>query len=253
MKRKKLYILTLLLILCLTTKSYCYENYDIPILTYHVVRNSIPDDATAYLYVKPYVFQEQIQTIKNDGYTFLTFEDLVEIENGNKKMPDKPIMITFDDGYLNNYVYAYPILKNIGAKATIFVITNNLPDKANVFTEDKLNFMSWENVNELKNGDVIDIQSHSNSHNSFLDMTLEEGLKDATTSYNKLTEKTGIEPIAISVPYGFTSNKVNNMLLSKYKYVIGVTKYCSSVNNVLYRHTITNDMTGEDIIKEITK
>ncbi len=255
MKKYKVFLfLTFIFITAFSTVTFGYSKADIPVLEYHVVRNNIPNDSSSYLYVKPEVFFDQINTLKKSGYNFITFSELNDIENGTKVMPERPIIITFDDGYLNNYVYAYPILKELEAKATIFVITNNLPNVANQFSEDKINFMSWEQMQEFSKTDVIDIQSHTNKHENLLSLPLAQGLDTAMISYNMLEHNTGIAPIAISVPYGYTNDAINKMLFTRYKYIIGVKQAnCKYNNNVFYRYAITNDMTGQDIINTINK
>ncbi len=71
-------------------------------------------------------FRADMEYLKENGYTSLFAEDLIAIKSGEIEMPEKPIMITFDDGYLSNYVYAYPILEETGMKATISLITSTL-------------------------------------------------------------------------------------------------------------------------------
>jgi peptidoglycan/xylan/chitin deacetylase (PgdA/CDA1 family) len=100
------------------------------------------------------------------------------LENPNAK---NKVVLTFDDGYLDNWVYAYPILKKYGLKGTIFVnpefiqnetdIRYNLEDvwqkKVNQSELTKLGFLNWSELNAMQNSGVIDIQSHSMSHNFY--------------------------------------------------------------------------------------
>ena len=68
-------------------------------------------------------------------------------------LPDKPILITFDDGYASNYMYAYPILKKLGMQATIFVITDRRGKTLSVNPH-----FSWNQAREMQDSGVIDIQ-----------------------------------------------------------------------------------------------
>lgn len=251
MKKNILFlILTIIFITLFSTISYAKT--DIPILMYHAIRETIPNNGNAYLYVTPTTFENQINTIKANGYTFITFTDLVEIENGQLEMPNKPIMITFDDGYLNNYEYAYPILEKLEAKATFFVVTSKILDESVDYIENRLDPMSWEQINELVVSDAVDIQSHSHIHTSFLELTKEEQASYAISSYNLLMEKTGVEPLAISVPYGFSDDATNQLLMDTYKYIVKVYKdKCSYNKNIFYRKTATNEYTNQNIIKLI--
>lgn len=231
------------------TKYKTKSGRNIPILEYHVVRNNIPDDESAYLYVTPETFKEQIGTIKNSGYNFITFEDLKSIDDGEIEMPKNPIIITFDDGYLNNYTNAYPILDELGVNATFFVSTANIREESVPFDENKLYFMSWDQLAEMEKSDTIDIESHGHEHVALPDLTEQEISKNINTSYDLIVEKVGKTPIAFSIPYGMSSQIVDDLILEKHKYIIKVYRDSKlDTNNIFFRHPITNDMTGEDII-----
>lgn len=221
----------------------------IPILEYHVVRENIPDDGTGYLYVTPENFEDQISILKSNGYNFITFDDLEQIDNNKMEMPDKPIIITFDDGYLNNYVNAYPILKKLDAKATFFVSTANIVNESLEYDENKLKFMSWEQLLEMENSGVIDIQSHGDSHINLAESTPYDITQNVDTSYELICKNINKTPIAFSVPYGSSSKKADKIIFEKYDYIIKVYKDSIFPNkNIFYRYSINNDMTGYDIL-----
>ena len=91
---------------------------EVPILLYHHITEE-PGEGGA---VSVETFNEQMTALVEAGYTAVTFADLDAFVSGDGALPDKPILITFDDGYESNYTHAYPILKEHGLKATIFVI-----------------------------------------------------------------------------------------------------------------------------------
>lgn len=95
---------------------------DVPILMYH----SVVETATKDTEISIEKFEEQIKKLKEEGYTAIFLQDLVDYVEKGIELPEKPICITFDDGYLNNYEEAYPILKKYGTKATIFVIGSTI-------------------------------------------------------------------------------------------------------------------------------
>lgn len=70
----------------------------------------------------PALFEAQIAALAQAGYTAVFPDDLAAYVNQGKALPDKPIVITFDDGYLSNYEYAWPILEKYGMVATIFMV-----------------------------------------------------------------------------------------------------------------------------------
>jgi peptidoglycan/xylan/chitin deacetylase (PgdA/CDA1 family) len=132
----------------------------VPILVYH---NFDPNSkATDPLVVTPDKFKSDMLALKEQGYETVFLGDLVDYVNGVKELPEKPVVITMDDGYLDNYEYAYPILKELGMKATISVIgwslgrtTHREPGK-----EFDPHF-TWEQAKEMVDSGVIDIQNHS--------------------------------------------------------------------------------------------
>lgn len=90
---------------------------NVPVLMYHHVH-----PLKSPLNVQPDVFERQLQALKQGGYRTLTIEQFADYMNG-KPVPDKSILITFDDGYLNNYTYAYPLLQKYGMTGVLFVVT----------------------------------------------------------------------------------------------------------------------------------
>ena len=96
----------------------------VPVLMYHHISEE-GNDSTE---LSPEAFEAQIAALAEAGYTSVFPEDLAAYVREGKELPEKPIVITFDDGYLSNYEYAYPILKKYGMVATIFVIGSTVGD-----------------------------------------------------------------------------------------------------------------------------
>ena len=86
----------------------------LPILMYHGIRKST--SAQNKYVISPDEFESDLKYIKENGYETIVVADLLEYFDNGKALPEKPIMITFDDGCLNNYTYAFPLLKNIMQK-----------------------------------------------------------------------------------------------------------------------------------------
>lgn len=91
----------------------------VPVLTYHHLAEGVTDDS---MVTTPERFEEQIAAITEAGYTAVSLEELYSYVAYGAVLPEKPIVITFDDGYYSDYEYAYPILKKYQQKATIFAI-----------------------------------------------------------------------------------------------------------------------------------
>ena len=94
------------------------DGVKLPIIMYHSLLN---DSKLQNEYViSPEIFENDLKYLKNNGYSFLTVDDLIKYTSSDITLPEKCIMLTFDDGYYNNYYYAYPLLKKYNAKAVNF-------------------------------------------------------------------------------------------------------------------------------------
>lgn len=171
------------------------DNRGVPVLYYHSVDPSERNEVT----ISPERLKSQLQYIKDQGYTTLTMTELENYILNNKEIPEKSIVITFDDGYTDNYINAFPILKELDMKASIFVITEGI---------DSGYYLSTEQLKEMSSNG-IDIISHTYSHPYLVNpklgtaMTYEEQLEEFKSSKQKLEEITGKEVTAVAYPYGY--------------------------------------------------
>lgn len=152
------------------TFKFDYASYtkEIPILLLHDI-----DDDGVYSITKEQ-FKRQMKLIKDSGFNTISFTELYEFILRGKELPENPIIITFDDGYQSNYDIAYPILKELNMKATIYVIGHSIGKDTYKNTDHKIipHFGYDEAIEMFKSG-LIDIQSHSfDMHQS---ETLEQG------------------------------------------------------------------------------
>ena len=130
----------------------------VPILMYH----HLSEDVTNSEMVSPEQFEAQIRALSEAGYTGVSFDELQAYVLRGEPLPDKPVVITFDDGYESNYTLAYPILQKYSMKATIFAIgvsfgTDHYKDTDYAITP---HFGAAEAVEMTASG-LISIQSHT--------------------------------------------------------------------------------------------
>lgn len=164
------------------------ENIGIPVLYYHSVD---PSEANEVI-ISPDKLKEQLTYIKDSGYTTLTMKEVYDYILNNKPIPEKSILITFDDGYMDNYVNAFPILKELDMKATIFVIANGIDDGY---------YMSSEQLKEMSDYG-IDIESHTFSHGHLDTMSYEEQLQELKSSKEIIEGITGKTVLSVAYPFG---------------------------------------------------
>src|SRR5262249_40054650 len=95
---------------------------ELPILVYHHVRPG----STSALFVSPEEFDKQLEYLQYYGFRTISFTDLADYFEKGKPLPQRPIIISFDDGWENQYEYGFPILQKYHDTATIYVVTDNL-------------------------------------------------------------------------------------------------------------------------------
>jgi peptidoglycan/xylan/chitin deacetylase (PgdA/CDA1 family) len=116
----------------------------VPILMYHYVSDP-PEDADIYrtdLSVSPAEFRKQLAYLQDAGFTTIDLYDLARALANQAPLPDRPIVLTFDDGYRDNYINAFPILKEYGMHGTFFIVTDFV-------TSENEGYMTWQMVEEM--------------------------------------------------------------------------------------------------------
>lgn len=136
------------------------DGVNVPILMYHHID---PDPSLHNLMIiPPEKFEQDMRAIKEAGYTTVHLSDLVDYVNGEGDLPENPVVVTFDDGYLSNYEHAYPVLKALDMKATISVIGWSVGrDTHRIEGEKFYPHFSWEQAKEMYDSGLVEIQNHS--------------------------------------------------------------------------------------------
>jgi peptidoglycan/xylan/chitin deacetylase (PgdA/CDA1 family) len=155
-------------------------------------------------------FQEQMKYLHDKNFNAITLDELEKFLRGEIKLPQNSIVITFDDGYKSNYIYAYPVLKEYGFKASIFMITKLITNEPTKFDPKTLQYLSWKEMKEAK--DVFEYASHTNDlhrldakNKSFLVVQP----KDVVYADLKKTQEL-LETTYLAYPYGqYTKNTMS--------------------------------------------
>ncbi|MGL5381278.1 polysaccharide deacetylase family protein [Clostridium sp.] len=161
----------------------------IPILMYHSISNADPDNR---LLVPVEQFSEQIKWLSESGFTPMLMGDVLKaFETG--QVPEKPVAITFDDGYVDNYTDAYRILKENNMTGTFFVITDN--------TDKSGDYLNSEMLKEMLN-DGMAIENHTSNHLELDSLSVEDKLLSIKTAKDFIMDNLGVESKYLCYPVG---------------------------------------------------
>lgn len=169
----------------------------IPVLAYHKVSN----DDSIYSIDKEQ-FDWQMKYLVENGYTTISLSQLADSQTGNAPLPPKPVIITFDDGYEDNYTTALPILNKYGLTAAIFITVDKVGQPG---------YLSWKQINTLQ-ARGVDIGSHTLSHSALTEIADADRKKEITTS-KALLDQHLVKPIDfLAYPHGKYSRTFFNEL-----------------------------------------
>ncbi|MDA8338473.1 MAG: polysaccharide deacetylase family protein [Nitrospiraceae bacterium] len=189
----------------------------IPVLMYHHINPHKGDMVT----VRPEVFEGQMEYLHRAGYKTLKMDELLSYINGELKLQQKAAVVTFDDGWLDNYIYAFPVLKKYTINAAVFVITdrteraseNKTESPAIVPThneskllieknEDYKVVLNWELIKEMSDSGIVEIYSHTKSHKKCNGLSKSELLEELSESKKTIEKRLGKPCPYLCWPYG---------------------------------------------------
>ena len=177
-----------------------------PVLMYHGVSDETW--GLAELFVRVGDMDRQLGYLAEHGYTALTFEELDRAAEF-----ERPILLTFDDGYRDNYDHLFPLLQKYNMKATLFVITGDIGNGDAYLTADM--------VREMAASGLVSVQSHTRTHADLRALSREDLRRELAGSADDIEALTGRRPIALSYPCGHHSAAVREAAAEVYRY--GVT------------------------------
>jgi len=178
----------------------------VPILMYHAVTDA-PAAAIRALSVTPGAFADQMDVLRERGFTPVTTARLGRAWRGGPALPRRPVLITFDDGYRGVHRHALPVLRRHGFRAGVFVTTGWLRGPHEIRGAALDAMLDWEEVGELVAAGM-EIGGHSHSHPQL------DQLSDDRLSYEVercgeiISERTGSSPTSFAYPYGYSDRRV---------------------------------------------
>lgn len=199
----------------------------IPILMYH----SIAEDAGPQFKeftVPPSLFERQMAYLSAQGYTALTVSQFTYIcTHQRERLPAKPVVITFDDAFLDFYTEALPVLNRYGLSATLYIPTAYVGGTSR-WMEDKGEgsrpILSWEQLREIRDSG-IECGAHTHSHPQLDLLPLAQAKKEITLSKRLLEEHLGETVSSIAYPYGYHTAAVKKLVREA-----GYTSACAVKN-----------------------
>ena len=200
------------------------DEIELPIIMYHSLLKS---QKSTYI-VHPNIFEEDLKYIQSKGYSTITMTELINYVYNDAPLPEKPIIITFDDGYYNNLSYAVPLLHKYNMKAVISIV-GEYSDRYTESDEANPNYgyLRWKDINELITDGCIEFQNHTyNSHSmnngrNGCKKTSSESAEHysnfLSNDLNKLQEEfrnncNGYQPNTFTYPFGAVSKESNSIV-----------------------------------------
>jgi len=197
----------------------------VPVLCYHHVAEPKGDDPGG-LFVSPQQFNDQIGYLRKNGYSPVTLDQLHEHVNDGTALPENPVAVTFDDGYLDNWAYAFPMLRHFEVPATVFVITSRVEegeprptlddvregilsredlDHGHGATGEDRRYLNWNELSRMRASGLVCVAGHSHQHVDLRRAERQTVLEELRRSRALLMEKAGGECLDLAWPFGFHS------------------------------------------------
>lgn len=171
--------------------------------------------------VRPEIFEGQMEYLHKAGYKTLKIDELISYIKGGLKLQQKAVAVTFDDAWLDNYIYAFPVLKKYTINATVFVITDRTERASGKKTEspaivpthnesklliekneDYKVVLNWELIKEMSDSGIVEIYSHTKSHARCDRLSKSELLEELSASKKTIEKRLGKPCPYLCWPYG---------------------------------------------------
>lgn len=188
----------------------------IPVLMYHHINPHRGDMVT----VTPDVFEGQMRHLNESGYRTLTLDELVSYIAGKMVLKQKAVVVTFDDGWLDNFIYAFPAIKRHNINTSIFIVTdwvhNSASDASQSVTvpahkeskslikESRAGevILGWDHIRTMQNSGLVNFYSHTRSHARCAGLSGQELLNELGESKLALENHLGGPCPYLCWPYG---------------------------------------------------
>ncbi len=225
------------------------KNIRIPILLYHEIPTEKPTRDLFYMQTTATQFEKQITGLLEEGYTFISYQDLVDYYNGEKTISEKSVLIGFDDGWAGNYYNAFPILTKYNIPAAIYVVDDLVGTNG---------YFNWEQAEEMSRSGLVSIFSHGRTHIFYDKESVETLLSDIDIAYKNIESHVGKSKIRVfTYPYGACRQDQIDALFEK-GYIQNMTDDEINKSNTmelkaLHRYYVKQNESAYKIIRNINE
>lgn len=198
-----------IMIIFLYLFGYVFRSKGIPVLVYHSI-----DDSGSLLSVAPDIFLAQMQYLRDHGYRSMTLGALCRLLREGRPLPSKTVVISFDDGFRNNYEVAFPVLMKLGFTATLFPVTGCISGSMNWDkTPDvpNLQLLRWEEIREMADKG-LEIGAHSLTHRNLCKVSGGAARSEIVDSRSEIESKILRQVGVFAFPYGVSSDAVEEIV-----------------------------------------
>lgn len=256
--------------ICFATFAKPQDGVDLPIIMYHSVLKS--SNRIGSYVAKVSQLEEDMKIIKENGYETVLMQDVVSYVEGEKDLPSKPIVLSFDDGFYNNLAYVYPLLEKYDMKAIIAPVgVHTEQAEKEQDPNPAYAYLKWEDISNLSKTGRVEIANHSyNMHkhdkrrgaqklkNEDKDEYIKALKDDLGEMQEKLTKNSLVTPITFAYPFGGISKESIEPIkemgfkcsFSCYELVSKITKDKNSLYQ-LGRFNRSGDYNSYDFLKKV--
>lgn len=223
----------------------------------------------------PKLFKEQLNLLKENGWTTITTDQLVKFQQGDFNLPEKSFMITIDDGYKSVYDNAFPILKELDMNAILFVITSHIESGERF----EVQMSSWKQIKEMSDSGYLEIGNHTHDlhwrgngnakgYEAMVTSITKDGreisnttreniiVNDLTIAHKMITKNIGKEPKVFAYPYG-SFDEISERAVKKAGYNISYSiiedmNYPNEKPDRIKRFGINSKVSPENVLKKVT-
>lgn len=212
-------LLGALFFLLFSLPSWAETQEKLTILSYHEIAERNEALVPQYA-VTPTNFVRQMDWLKNNGYHFVSLNDVLAYYEGRKSLPEQAVLITFDDGYRSVYLHAYPILKMLRIPAVMALVGDWMEETSKVDFDGhsipRSKLVSWEEVREMSDSGLIEMASHTYGLHEGIPSNPQGNMQPAATARRYLPDQKRYETEANYRKRVFADLKKNSNLIKRH-------------------------------------